>query len=290
MNGAWMAQVPDDQPLGSIRIPGTHNSAADRSVSSASALGVLGGSFLAQCQDLTIAEQLERGVRYIDIRLKLDGDTLRVYHGPCFCGHTFADILVITTAFLRQRPSEVIIMEVHREDSGFSTRRRISDSSFMVAVNDSLAPYRDLIAADGAPNPALRDVRGKLMLVSFKHVEDAQSLLHFRIFPVCKNWQSYRCRATDAGRAGKLQAFERGMAESLVSEILFVNEGNAVGSVPVLAFLPNPRRMAEAVNEEVEQMIGRIPFRGVVQLDFPEATRSQSLIGKVIQANFSDAG
>jgi hypothetical protein len=46
--------------------------------------------------------------------------------------------------------------------------------------------------------------------------------------------------------------------------------------------------MAEAVNEEVEQMIERIPFRGVVQMDFPEATRSRALIDKVIQANFMD--
>jgi hypothetical protein len=68
------------------------------------------------------------------------------------------------------------------------------------------------------------------------------------------------------------------MAESSQCGILFANKGNAAGSVPVLAFLPNPRYLAEAVNEGVKQIIKRWPFRDVVQMDFPEATRSQAFI------------
>jgi hypothetical protein len=79
---------------------------------------------------------------------------------------------------------------VHQNNSNFSTRRAIRDAAFMAAVNDSLEPYRTLIAAAGAPNPTLVEIRGKLVLLSFRHVADAQSLLHFPIFPVCKNWQS----------------------------------------------------------------------------------------------------
>jgi hypothetical protein len=241
---------------------------------------------MAQCQDLDVAAQLENGIRYIDIRLKLDGDELRVYHGPCFCGHTFHEILEICAAFLRSHPSEAIVIEIHREDSGFSTRRTISDASFMAVVNSTLEQYRELIADLDSASPLVREVRQKLILVSFKHIENSQNLLNFRIFPVCKNWQSYRCRSTATGKCVKLMTFQQGMRDSLVSDVLYVNEANAIGSVPILSFLPNPRRMAEEINGEIEKLIERADFHGVVQMDFPTCTAAHSIIEKIIRLNF----
>jgi len=83
----------------------------------------------------------------------------------------------------------------------------------------------------------------------------------------------------------KLQAIEFGMSESVTCEQLYVNETNAVGSIPVLAFIPNPMRMAQQINEEVERLLDR-EFRGVIQMDFPERTESGELIEKIIAANF----
>jgi hypothetical protein len=141
-----------------------------------------------------------------------------------------------------------------------------------------------LIADLDNSHPPLREVRQRIILVSFKHVGNPQDLLHFRIFPILKNWESYRCKATPAGKSGKLLAFEAGMRDSLLSDLLYVNEANAVGSVPLLAFLPNPRRMAQEINPEIETMIRQSPFRGVIQMDFPDS--SPTLIDKIVQSNF----
>lgn len=49
--------------------------------------------FVAQCQDLDIKTQYERGVRCFDLRLQYDGDTLRVVHGFMIHKITCAELL-----------------------------------------------------------------------------------------------------------------------------------------------------------------------------------------------------
>jgi 1-phosphatidylinositol phosphodiesterase len=108
-----MSRLNDNLRLIEAKIPGTHNSAADCAIESSSVFGRF-ASVVAQCQDLDLVSQLERGIRYFDIRLKLDDFELRVYHGPCFCGHTFSEILSHFAVFLRESPSEFLIIEIHR--------------------------------------------------------------------------------------------------------------------------------------------------------------------------------
>jgi hypothetical protein len=280
----WMSRLNDDLRLVEMKIPGTHNSVADCAIESSSMLGRF-GSIVAQCQGLDLVSQLERGIRYFDIRLKLDDFELRVYHGPCLCGHTFSEVLLLFARFLSDFPSEFLIVEIHREDSKLSTRRSISDANFMDVVNHTLEMIRQFIFESDSANPTIGELRQKILLVSFKHIENAQSLLNYRIFPIRKNYDSYRCSATDSGKAKKMRAIAEGMSHSLECEELFVNETNAVGSIPILAFVPNPRRMAEMINEELEGMIER-PFRGVIEMDFPELTKSGRLIEKIVELNF----
>jgi hypothetical protein len=54
----WMRSLPDSTPLSAISIPGTHDSAA------------LHGGLAAQCQSWTIKDQLEAGIRFIDVRCR----------------------------------------------------------------------------------------------------------------------------------------------------------------------------------------------------------------------------
>ena len=55
----WMSHIPNDKLISEISIPGTHDSAARFED------GI--GSFI-RCQDLTLTEQLNRGIRFFDIR------------------------------------------------------------------------------------------------------------------------------------------------------------------------------------------------------------------------------
>ena len=85
---SWMSTLDSSLSLGAIAMPGTHDSGATKDL-------VLPGT--ARCQSLTIAEQLDIGVRYFDIRLRrVDGD-LHVYHGEADQELTFTQVLTDVT-------------------------------------------------------------------------------------------------------------------------------------------------------------------------------------------------
>lgn len=76
----WMSGISDDTYLSDISIPGTHDSGS-RIVDSYA-------STWAKCQNLTITEQLNIGVRYLDMRLAYDTackGNIRVVHSNVDC-------------------------------------------------------------------------------------------------------------------------------------------------------------------------------------------------------------
>ena len=78
----WMSGLSDDTKLCDINIPGTHDSGTTYTTA------VISG-IIASCQDDTIPEQLQKGIRYLDIRC--DGD-LDINHGGVAC---YSNILTI---------------------------------------------------------------------------------------------------------------------------------------------------------------------------------------------------
>ena len=59
----WMADVNGETMLSSMSIPGTHDTCTQ----------YVGMSYIFKCQNTSVAEQLENGYRYLDMRLVLDG-------------------------------------------------------------------------------------------------------------------------------------------------------------------------------------------------------------------------
>ena len=65
----WMSYIKDDAKITKIAMPGTHNS------------GTKGMHRFARCQNGTLFEQFQHGVRYFDIRLRADKKGVRIAHG-----------------------------------------------------------------------------------------------------------------------------------------------------------------------------------------------------------------
>ena len=106
----WMSLLPDSTPLSSLTIPGTHNTMA--------VCDVLGGYVgkIAQCQEKSLREQYEMGIRFVDIRCRLKQDTLPIHHGRKFQGtYFYEDVLKPTVDFLEQNENETILMLVQYE-------------------------------------------------------------------------------------------------------------------------------------------------------------------------------
>lgn len=121
----WMVHINDSSSLSDLTIPGTHNSGARYES--------FGGT--AKCQNLTIREQLDLGVRYLDIRLRHYGDSLVVHHGAVHQHLNFDDVLLHVTDFLTENPSEVVMMEVSQEHTSENNTRTFK-KTFNTYAND----------------------------------------------------------------------------------------------------------------------------------------------------------
>ncbi len=101
---SWMRYVPDDTSVMNLSIPGTHNSCCVH--------GLLG---VGKTQELDVPDQLNAGIRFLDIRFTHYQDNLCVHHDIICTEKHYGDILTICFNFLRQYPSETILMSVSDE-------------------------------------------------------------------------------------------------------------------------------------------------------------------------------
>lgn len=158
----WMKGLPDDMPLSDVVLPGTHD-AATKNVQLA---------FITRCQALTIAEQLDAGFRYLDIRLAASGEKLKLMHGFTAClksGWPWAstlfydDVLSDSYAFLKAHPTETIVFAVKHEYGSETPEQLEALLSAYIAQDPDMWLLTDSI-------PTVGEARGKIVLV--RHYED----------------------------------------------------------------------------------------------------------------------
>lgn len=153
-----MELLDGDKLISQISLPGTHNSAA--------LFEPIRGT--AKCQNLTIPQQLDAGVRFLDIRCRHQSDAFAIYHGPISQHESFAGVINYATDFLRAHPSETIMLSVKEEYEAQNNTRSFE------------ATFADTIARNPAPwlldstVPILNQARGKIVLL--RRFESAQPL------------------------------------------------------------------------------------------------------------------
>ena len=156
---SWMASVPDDTPLDQITLPATHDSGTfnirygqdhrsvlsslryiKQSATQTTDFGALIPSFLSpvveyyqrqagQCQTLSIQEQLDAGVRWLDLRYRYESGSFTVCHGNftddlmvCKCYEedglhrlTLKSIFQTMSDFIAAHPTEVLMFTLGNE-------------------------------------------------------------------------------------------------------------------------------------------------------------------------------
>lgn len=144
----WMGALPDSRSIADLTIPGTHDSGADYNNGLTTTY--------SRCQSLSIADQLSAGVRFMDIRLKLQDSGLNVYHGIVDQHLTFDEVLADCKAFLSAHPGEVILMSIKQEDD--------DNASFPSAIAAEIAKDPTLWYTQNRI-PTLGEARGKILLI-----------------------------------------------------------------------------------------------------------------------------
>nr|POE50147.1 1-phosphatidylinositol phosphodiesterase [Quercus suber] len=162
--GSWMRAFRDATPLSALSIPGTHNSAT---------------CYVAlpsvRCQAVSLREQLENGVRFLDVRVQPgraaadDNDNeapdaaLTLVHGVFPISLTgpknFRALLDVVHDFLRDHPSETVILSLKREGLGATTDQQLSRILHAHYATDAREWYTEPRV------PTLGEVRGKIVLL-----------------------------------------------------------------------------------------------------------------------------
>lgn len=145
----WMSQLDDNVSIRNINMPGSHDTMALYSIA----------DLAGQCQSLSLHDQLNLGVRFLDIRLKEDHDKLKAVHGFINQKVSFETITKTIEEFIEKNPSEFIIMSVKEE---------ADPSNSEISFENSLKSYlnKDIYLKDTELPNKLGDVRGKVMLLS----------------------------------------------------------------------------------------------------------------------------
>ncbi|KAL2885198.1 1-phosphatidylinositol phosphodiesterase [Ceratocystis lukuohia] len=154
----WMAKIDDNVALSSLSIPGTHNSMTDQFRSS-----------LIQTQNVPLVDQLNGGIRYVDITALYKNHILGVYHGLVYTRYTLADVLNTIQDFLRYHRGETILLRIQGGSVLDDTKTLVKFIEGKVTsdaiVDDKAVPYFYTRDSDDTTIPTLGEVRGKIVIL-----------------------------------------------------------------------------------------------------------------------------
>ena len=79
-------------------------------------IGGLGGvQRWAQNQFASLEDQLDMGVRFIDIRLRHVKESFTIHHGDFYTGYNFEEVLDVVTEFLDENTNETVLISYQKE-------------------------------------------------------------------------------------------------------------------------------------------------------------------------------
>lgn len=278
----WMGSIPDATKLSQIDIPGTHDSGATHGQWSTT-------------QTMSIAGQLDAGVRFLDIRLRNCKGNLLVHHGPVYQYLSFDNVLRSTTSFLSQHPTETVLMSVkdeYRKDDSDCPKSSISFQGAFDSYTTNSA-YKDYWRKDTSV-PKLGDVRGKIVLIR-RFSASAGYPMGLSAPPT--SWadnspafddgdvvaQDRYNTYVDQKRADILAFFNR--TRMVSDDKLHINFASGYDSG--LVGLPNITKISDAINRDLDayfsHRFAKLHRNGIVVMDHPLT----SVINKIIAANFN---
>ncbi|WLF77551.1 hypothetical protein PVL30_001269 [Lodderomyces elongisporus] len=212
----WIGQVSDDTRISKLSIPGTHNSAACHTALPS-----------VQCQGASVTEQLEHGVRFLDIRVGRlfvgdNKDDLQVIHGKFPVKIPFplklTDTLKEVYDFLEHNKSETVIVSIKQEGSDDWDNK--NDEFGKLIWNNYVSKNKDrwYLKTD---IPRVGDARGKAILFRRFGVQDENLKNQFGF---SANFWTYNTTDDDRGTFVVQDYCEVQTAQDLPKKIQYVKD------------------------------------------------------------------
>ena len=240
-NPNWMSVLRDDVRLSELSIPGTH-----QSVSFYGGGGVPRN--LVKTQSMALRFQLESGIRVLDIRCAIAGNSFNIYHGNIYQEENFDGILKTVVAFLKAHPRETVLMRVKEENTDDPGRfEEIFRNTYW---NDDKYKAHLWNTWEGTPtNPTLGEMRGKIVILQDFARGQCISPLPNPRYGICYNTFDNQDEHEVPGTAAlydkwlkvkkQLDRANKGLEKGLNEDTKFMNYLSGVGTKGTLG-VPHP--------------------------------------------------
>lgn len=153
----WMATIPGNTYFSKISTPGAHDACTKGNASG------------AECQDLTLQELLDAGVRQFDLRpgyynnTTITAENLYIWHGVTKTSTKYVDAIKMLADFVQAHPTEAISVIMVKENNNLGTDR---SSEMWSVVNDCHTTYKDYMKVLDHSYYTLDDFRGKICYIN----------------------------------------------------------------------------------------------------------------------------
>ena len=124
LNPDWMATIPDHRPLQLVSIPGTHDTMARFGTTKFML------KYVYETQTMELKDQLEAGIRALDIRCRHVRNECHVYHQQIDQKVSLGQVLDICRYFLKAHPSETILMRIKDKEYSKIASNRTFEETF----------------------------------------------------------------------------------------------------------------------------------------------------------------
>lgn len=142
----WMASLDDGLPLAALTIPGTHDTCALRRIP------------FVRCQSYGPRDQLEMGVRFLDLRVN-DNEDMEISHGPIRVDNSLVHVLNGCREFLDEHPTETILVSIKQEHTK-SDKTRLAKR-----WQSTTTQFKDILHTSSRL-PTLGAARGKVVVIT----------------------------------------------------------------------------------------------------------------------------
>lgn len=256
----WMSHLDNSQPLSGLSIPGTHNTMA------------LYGR-LAKCQRMSLEQQLDAGIRFLDIRCRQYGNSLPIHHGIKYQNTGFDKVLKTIKDFLEKNPNEFVLMRVKKEYKDYSPVGSMSS-----VVESHLKQYLgvDKVWMSISLPKTIGEARGKLVIL---RDFNGPNWVSYNSLQIDDHWKVRTLlRRSISKKWGYIQThLDKARQDDGETTYLTYASGASAGAYP--------KHIAKRINPRLENHIKSNPVGnsgwGVIAMDFP----GSSLIYRIIASN-----
>lgn len=142
----WLTSLDNSRTLNTLAFIGTHESASSN-------------WFAHKTQRMSISEQLEAGIRVLDIRVRRSDNLFKIQQEIYYLDKMFTDVINDLKAFLVRNPGEFVMMIMLEEFEAES-----STKSNCQILEDYLQKWPNLFAPSWSFRDTLGQLRGKILL------------------------------------------------------------------------------------------------------------------------------